>query len=43
MAWQFFRHDSLAGYLCLPYLVWLSLAAALNWRVWQDNPATLGG
>ena len=33
----FFRLDLVAGLLVLPYLAWLSLAGALNWRVWRDN------
>jgi len=27
----------------LPYLLWVSYAAALTWSVWQRNPALLGG
>ena len=34
-----FRLDRLAGALLLPYLAWLSLAGALNYRLWQLNPA----
>lgn len=34
----FWRLDPLAGALMLPYLGWLCLAAALNWRIWRDNP-----
>ena len=30
--------DQLAGLLFLPYLLWVSIAAALNWQVWQLNP-----
>ncbi|WP_337588239.1 tryptophan-rich sensory protein TspO [Thioclava atlantica] len=37
MGAAFLRLDPIAGLLVLPYLVWLSLAAALNWRVWRDN------
>lgn len=37
-----FRLDRLAGALLLPYLAWLSLAAALNFRVWRDNPGAGG-
>lgn len=33
-----FRLDRLAGALLLPYLVWLSVAAALNFSLWQNNP-----
>ena len=33
-----FRLDRLAGTLLLPYLAWLSLAGALNYRLWQMNP-----
>ena len=33
-----FRLDLIAGLLLSPYIVWLSIAAALNWRVWRDNP-----
>lgn len=33
--WQI---DSLAGWLFLPYLVWVSIAAALNASVWRLNP-----
>ena len=33
-----FRLDRVAGALLLPYLAWLSLAGALNYRLWQMNP-----
>lgn len=33
-----FRLDMVAGLMLLPYLIWLSLAAALNFRIWRDNP-----
>ena len=33
-----FRLDRLAGALLLPYLARLSLAGALNYRLWQMNP-----
>lgn len=33
-----FQVDTLAGWLFLPYLVWVSIAAALNAKVWQLNP-----
>jgi len=31
--------DTLAGWLFVPYLLWVSLAAALNWQVVRLNPA----
>ena len=33
-----FQVDSLAGWLFVPYLIWVSIAAALNAKVWQLNP-----
>ncbi|MEO0504246.1 MAG: TspO/MBR family protein [Pseudomonadota bacterium] len=30
--------DTLAGWLFAPYLLWVSIAAALNLKVWQLNP-----
>ncbi|HET6804326.1 MAG TPA: TspO/MBR family protein [Frateuria sp.] len=38
----FWRVRPVAGALLLPYLGWVSFAAALNWRVWQLNPTVLG-
>lgn len=38
----FWRHSRLAAALLLPYLAWISYAAALNLRLWQLNPGTLG-
>ncbi|MEO0633383.1 MAG: TspO/MBR family protein [Pseudomonadota bacterium] len=32
------RVDSVAGWLFAPYLMWVSIAAALNWQVWRMNP-----
>ena len=29
--------SSLAALLFVPYLIWVTIAAALNWRVWQMN------
>lgn len=34
----FFGHDLWAGLLFVPYLVWVTTAAALNWSVMQLNP-----
>lgn len=36
---QFWRLDMAAGLMLLPYLAWLCVALALNWRIWRDNPA----
>jgi len=35
----FHRVDETAAYLLIPYLLWVSFAAALNFRVWRLNPA----
>jgi translocator protein len=33
----FFGLDVWAGLMFLPYLVWVSIASALNWSVWRMN------
>lgn len=33
----FFSLDLLAGLLFIPYLLWVTIASALNWSVWQRN------
>lgn len=38
----FWRIRPLAGALLVPYLLWVSFAAALNYSVWQLNPQALG-
>jgi tryptophan-rich sensory protein len=38
----FWRVRPLAGALLMPYLLWVSFAAVLNYRVWQLNPQLLG-
>ncbi|MDE2604902.1 MAG: tryptophan-rich sensory protein [Burkholderiales bacterium] len=38
----FWRADRAAAALLLPYLGWIGFATALNWVVWQGNPALLG-
>jgi translocator protein len=39
----FWRVRPLAGLLLLPYLTWVTYAAALTWTLWQMNPGLLGG
>lgn len=39
---RFWQVDRLAGALLVPYLLWVSFAAALNWSVWRLNPQALG-
>lgn len=38
----FAKRHALAAWLLLPYLAWVSFAAALNFAVWQFNPHVLG-
>ena len=38
----FWRVRALAGWLLVPYLLWVSFASALNYAVWQLNPQSLG-
>ena len=38
----FWRLHRLAALLLVPYLAWVSFAAALNFSLWQLNPAVLG-
>ena len=33
----FFRRSVVAGWLLVPYLLWVSFAAALNFAIWQAN------
>ena len=39
---SFWRVRPLAGMLLVPYLLWVSFAAALNFALWQLNPQILG-
>ena len=39
---SFWRVRPLAGALLIPYLLWVSFAAALNYSLWQLNPQVLG-
>ncbi|HHQ69100.1 MAG TPA: sensory protein TspO, partial [Halothiobacillaceae bacterium] len=34
----FMRIDALAGWLLMPYLLWVTFAGALNGRILQLNP-----
>jgi tryptophan-rich sensory protein len=38
----FWRVRPLAGWLLVPYLLWVSFASALNYAIWQLNPRYLG-
>lgn len=37
----FWRHNKLAGLLLIPYILWVSFAAVLNFSIWQLNPTLL--
>jgi len=36
--WVLFQVDLIAGFLFIPYLVWVTIAGALNASVWRLNP-----
>jgi len=38
--YKFHKLVPLAGYLFIPYLVWVSLATGLSYCIWRDNPAS---
>lgn len=38
----FWRIQKFAGLLFVPYLIWVAIAAALNWSLWQANLGILG-
>lgn len=35
---MFFRRSTLAGWLMVPYLAWVSFAVVLNYGIWHLNP-----
>lgn len=35
---SFWQVDTVAGVLIAPYLLWVTVASALNWSVWRLNP-----
>ncbi len=39
----FWQRDSLAGWLFVPYLAWVTVATALTISVWRRNPELLSG
>jgi benzodiazapine receptor len=34
---SFYKVNRTAGLIMIPYLIWLTLAAALNYTIWRDN------
>ncbi|KAL1464482.1 hypothetical protein WDU94_004124 [Cyamophila willieti] len=38
---KFHEVNQTAGYLIIPYLAWLSLASALNYVIYRDNPKSI--
>ncbi|XP_046667190.1 translocator protein-like [Homalodisca vitripennis] len=38
-AYLFYQVSPLAGYLFIPYLMWLGVASTINYRIWKDNPS----
>lgn len=34
---KFFRYDKLSGFLMIPYIIWVSFAAVLNFAIWFLN------
>lgn len=41
--YSFWRVSKVAAILLVPYTLWVSFAAYLNFTLWQMNPAILGG
>ncbi len=42
MVYFFMKKNKVAGILQVPYLLWVSFAAILNYYIWQLNPQILG-
>jgi len=40
---SFWALDPLAGALIVPYLLWVTIAGALNFEVWRLNPEVAKG
>jgi len=40
--WAFWKIRVIAGALMVPYLLWITFAAALNYAVWRANAVALG-
>ena len=40
---SFWALDSVAGVLIAPYLLWVTIAGALNFEVWRLNPEVAKG
>jgi tryptophan-rich sensory protein len=38
----FWRQSTVAGAMLVPYVLWVTFAAALNYAIWQLNPQLLG-
>ena len=34
---EFYKHDKAAAYLMIPYIIWVSFAAVLNYTIWMLN------
>ncbi|XP_056634876.1 translocator protein-like [Diorhabda sublineata] len=40
MAYLFYKINPTAGYLIVPYCLWMGIATALNYCLWRDNKPT---
>lgn len=34
---SWYNINKMAAYMMVPYLAWLTMASALNYRIWKDN------